>query len=464
MEANAEWELSHPEEASKLRKPVDAEAAAEPVAEPAKVEEQKTEPEKVVATPAAIDSWLSDTPELKAVFDQHPEKLSQIMEMARSVEAAKPILDIVGTKEEAEFAVDHANRLVSLQSNWMLAAEDPEMATAAWDQTVEMFKERDAEGKEVLENGKPKLAADFKPFVTAAANAAIGPLVEAAKSRMDALKAKLAGSYPNDEARQVDEDALEQADYAMKGFQFVLAELSHTDDGPQLPVLPPDATEQQKAFQKHLEEEQKKVDANKGKQSTAERKAAQAKLDREVDGEWSNSIRNYIETNIQAMEDRGEYIPRIVIEDKWINPNTGQAGKNTAFGMKLYLQLNDKIYGNPVHRAKLANLQAQRANGKAARIAELTRLQSLYLPALFNAEVKRIQDSVRGSGKKKPAPTTARVEPTTSATVVPSAMDDKQVRAWAEGEAKKDPSFASMSVSQREETILDFMLRRQFKG
>ena len=88
------------------------------------------------------------------------------MEIHRGLEAAKPVLDIVEHhKEEAEFAVDHANRLsIRCCRQSGCSAEDPDMITAAWDQTVHMFKERDAAGSEAMENGKPNRALDSCPL------------------------------------------------------------------------------------------------------------------------------------------------------------------------------------------------------------------------------------------------------------------------------------------------------------
>lgn len=424
----------------------------------------------VAATPAVIDEWTGKSPELKAAFDKSPELRDAVMGMARENEAAKPVLEIVSTKEEAQFAVDQASRLGSLQANWMLSGIDPEMVEPAWEQTVEMFKERDANGAEVKgPDGKPKLGSDFKPFVRKAASTAMGDLAASATAQVAAIQARLAGNYPTEEARQADTDALENANYEKAAFDFVLHRLQSPEEaGTKLPALPPNATPEQIAFQKQLEERSKAEDARTGKNTAAERKTAQKAIGAEVQKAYEAGINSYIETNVAAMKERGEYLPDFVLEDKWINPQTGQPTKVSTFGARIYLALNSKINNNPLHAAKLMSLEAMGAAGKDARMAEMKRLQSLYLPKMFNAEVTRIQDGIRNNGKKPaaavPGQPVARVEPQSVGTVVPSAMDSAQTRTWAEGEAKKDPNYGAMSTAERETLTISLAMKKKFGG
>ena len=60
------------------------------------------------------------------------------MATARAAEAAKPILQIVPTAEEARFAVDNATRILSLEHKIALAPESPEIAEDAWNDFVSM--------------------------------------------------------------------------------------------------------------------------------------------------------------------------------------------------------------------------------------------------------------------------------------------------------------------------------------
>jgi len=476
----AAWATAHPEEAQRLRSErhgmiePKAEEPPDAIAEAAKKVEgeekpPETKPAEAVAapTPAAIEEWTTKSPEFKAVLDKAPELKEQIMSMARENEAAKPVLEIVSTPEEARFAVDHANRLVSLQTNWMLSAEDPEMIGTAWDQTVEMFKERDGEGKEILENGKPKLGADFQPFVRRAGATAIEDLNNSVTGTIATLKARLAGSYASEELRAADADALENAEYEKAAFDFVLNRLTAKETPAGLPALPPDATPQQKALQQQLEERQRALDAKEGKQTTESRKAARVALNRDVDRAWTQTITTQIDTMVNAMKERGEYLPDYVLSDKWINPQTQKPSNVTDFGMRCYLKLNEAIMGNPVHRAKLASLEALGPAGKDARVAELTTLTAKYLPKIVNARVKEIQDGIRAAAGKKPAAPAAgvaRVEPHSQATVTPAAMDDNQLRTWAETEAKKDKDYAGMTPKEREEFVMELRAKKKYGG
>jgi hypothetical protein len=483
IHANSEWSTAHPEQAEAIRaakiaaedgvqpeaKPADATAEAVAKAEGDKPAEP-AKPAVAVATPAIIDEWTGKSPELKAAFEKSPELRDAVMGMARENEAAKPILEIVSTKEEAQFAVENANRLVSLQANWMLGADDPDMLNSAWDQTVEMFKERDANGAEVKgADGKAKLGADFKPFVRKAASTAMQDMADSATAQVAAIEARLAGVYPNDEARTADTEALDNAKYEKAAFDFVMHKLNNPEEGAtKLPALPANATDEQKAFQKKLEDQQRELDSRTGKNTVAERKAASKALNTEVQKTYEAGVNTFIETKIAEMKERGEYLPDFVLQDKWINPQTQKVTNLSAFGVKIYVALNDKINKNPVHNAKLLSLEAMGAAGKEARLAEVKRLQALYLPKIFEAEVTRIQNGIRENNNKKkepvPAATAARVEPQSQATVVPGGMSQAEVRAWAETEVKKDPGYAAMSPTDREALTISLAMKKRFGG
>lgn len=479
---NSAWSQAHPEEAERIRtakigleddpqaSPEAAAAAASPVAEQvAKVEgepEVKPAAAATSATPAKIDEWTSKSAELKAAFEKNPELQREIMETARFAESAKPVLDIIGTPEEAQFAVDHANRLVTLQANWMLGAEDPEMIGSAWDQTVDMFKERDKDGNEVKgADGKPVLGADFKPFVTKAAVTAISPLRDAAQAQIEAVEARLKGSYPNDEARAADDLLVKDIQYQKAAFDWVLDQVGKpAGDGPKLPALPANATPEQVAYQKELERQQSELDVKQGKQTAESRKTATKTLNREVQNTYEKSINDGIDAEVAAMRARGEFVSDLVLNDKWVNPQTGQPGKITDFGARIYLDVNNKINSNPLHVAKLRNLEAMGAAGKDARIAEMQRLTRLYLPNVIESHRWRLQ---AGSGAKAAVPASeqvARVEPQSAGTATPAAMDTAQVRTWAEGEAAKEPGYESMDSRMREALIIRLQANKKYGG
>jgi len=488
------WVISHPEEAARLRaeRLGDTLAPAEPdaITEAAKkVEgEQPTEapkPEAATApTPAKIEEWTTKSAKLKEAFAENPELQGEIMQLARENEAAKPVLDIVSTKEEAEFAVDHANRLVSLQANWMLAAEDPEMAGTAWAQVEDMFKSRDDKGQEIKgADGKVQFDPDYKVFVGKAANVAIQEQTLGVNAKIATLKARLAGNYPSDEAKAADTEALEQAEYAKAALDFATEIINGTGAETALPVLPADATDAQKAFQKKLEAERADLDAKSGKQTIEARKAARVALDNKVGRAWSKEVSDKLEAHINGMKDRNEYIPEFVLNDKWVNPQTGKPSGLTSFGVYCWQQLQGAIFGwvdpatkqvvggDPIARAKLAQWQAMGAAGEQARQAELTRLTNKYLPKILQTRIKEIQQGIRDMGKKPAAAAAgngsqpvARVEPSTAATVMPQNMPDGDLNKWAQAEAMKRPEWAGSNTQEREALIGEIYAKKKFFG
>lgn len=481
VKANTEWSMAHPEEAEKNR-------AAKIAAQDGELPETQTAPEAAAiaaveqvdgapkpaeapaaaasaASPAAIDKWLTDAPELKAVFDKYPALHESMMETARGLEAANKITAIVGTEEEANFAVEHANRLVTLQANWMLGAEDPEMIGSAWDQTVDIFKERDANGAELKgPDGKPVLGADFKPFINKAASTALSGLNEAANAQIAAIQQRLAGNYPTEEARTADGEALKEAQYEKAAFDFVMAKLSAApgDTGPKLPALPPNATAEQIAFQKQLETQQKELDAKQGKQTKEGRRAAHNAVNSEVQDSYEKLINDGFSAEVNAMRARGEYVSDLVLNDKYINQATGQVTKVSDIGARIYLDVNNKINSNPLHSAKLKSLEALGAAGKVARIAEIGRLVNIYLPKAIEANRWRLQ--VGGPAKAAVNGTVARVEPQSQGTVQPGTLDSAQVRTWAEAEAAKEPGFADMSGRDREALVIRLAAKKKYGG
>jgi hypothetical protein len=473
--------MQHPEEAAKLK----AERLGEsPASEPGSIEElaakveggdkpaEAPKAEAVAApTPAKLEEWTTTSPELKAAFEKNPGLQAEIMQMARDNEAAKPILEKISTPQEADFLIERANTIVSLEANWMLAAEDPEMVETAWGQLEEMFKSRNDKGEEIKDaTGKVQFDADYKPFVSKAANVAISQHQSAFQSKIDALTQRLAGNYPSEEAKAADTDSLEKAQYAKAALDFATEIINGIDEGSQLPVLPPNATPEQVAFQKQLEQRQKELDEKSGKQTVETRKAARVALDNKIGRTWSKEVSDKIDAHVNAMKERGEYLPDFVLTDKWINPQTQKVTGVTDFGARVWQALNNKIFSNPTLKASMARLQAMGPAGEAARQAELTRLTNLYLPKIIEGRVKEIQDGIRNAGKKTPvagAPASpARVEPSTTATVIPQApgSDDAAMRKLATAEAMKNPDWAVSTPADREAMVGEIFLKKKFWG
>jgi hypothetical protein len=215
------------------------------------------------------------------------------------------------------------------------------------------------------------------------------------------------------------------------------------------------------------EERERTAAQKEGKTTVDSRKAASTALRAEVQKEYETGLNTFIETQVAAMKERGEYLPDFVLNDKWINPQTGKTTNLSSFAVKIYQTLNDKINNNPLHAAKPASLEVLGAGGKDARLAEIKRLQGLYLPGIFNAEIKRIQDGIRAASGQKPAagaPPIARVEPNSGGIVQPQAMGEQQMLTWAREEAKKNPDYASSNEKDREEIVMQLYSRKRYGG
>lgn len=497
---NAAWSEAHPEEAARIRNERQQAAASEldqvqPVpgseaamaAEVAKAEGEQPKPAEVkpaggeaaAATPAMVEGWTTTAPELKAVFEKYPEIQAGIMETVRGLEAAKPVLDIVSTAEEATFAVEHAQRLVSIQANCMLGADDPELLNTAHGQFVDMFVERNDKGEPMLgADGKPKLGADYDPFtIKISGDTLTRKLMGPIDSKIAELKAKLNGHYPTEEAKAADTEALQDAEYGKAAFEYTMKQLEKQAAGAtpasKLPPLPAGATPEQIAYQKQLEQAQADLDAKQGVKTAGDRKAAHAAINREVQTSYEAGINTLIDATINGMKERGEYLPEFVLTDKYINPVTHQQTNVTDFGAKCYLELTDKINASPVHVARLRSLEAMGAAGKASREAEMDRLTKLYLPKIIEARVKKVQDGIRQSQQQRPAPAgqiqpgetapaaAPRVEPASAGTVQPGVMDKAAVRTWAEAEAAKQQGYEGMTEVQKEQLVISLAARKR---
>lgn len=486
MADNGAWLLEHPDLAAKLdlerrregedfpvEAPVEVPVAPEAAVDPNQPVDAKPQPDATVAaaTPAVIEEWTAKSPKLKEAFAENPELQGAIMGMARDLEGAQKVLDVVATPEEAITAVSTAHQMYSLQANWMLAAEDPEMVGPAFENTRKLFMETDANGNPVMENGQPKMAPDYALFEGKFAASAISRLGGKFDSDMAAIQARLGGSYPNDDARAADETALEHAGWAKKAVDYVLSLIGNGEQaGPSLPKLPANATPEQIEFQKQLEEREKANAAKEGRTTKESRKAAREAMRKEVQGAYEGSIFDLINTDLAAMKERGEYLPDFVVNDKWINPQNGKVSNLTAFQVKIYQQLNEKI--NKLHGLKILELEALGAAGKQARIDLMKEKVVKYGRKLIQDEVARIQKGIKGAQPKPPGTVNPagnnsavpRLEPQSGGTVQPGAMNDDQLSTWARAEAAKQPGYATMTQKEREELFLEISSRKKWGG
>ena len=226
IEASEKWRQEHPDQELEQPAQVAPEAGAPAAEEAPKPPEQQPAPQAQpgeappLPTPQAFDDLLTAKPDFKALFDRDPEAKTQVMDLARAAEAAKPVLDIVPTVEEARFATGKANEYLNLQHLFAMAAEDPEMGERGWNQFVDLFKIRDDKGAPVLQNGVPQMAESFDFIGRKFLGGALGDRLGREKAALTALQQKLeSGVYPSEAAKEADRVNSVDIDYKIKALR-----------------------------------------------------------------------------------------------------------------------------------------------------------------------------------------------------------------------------------------------------
>ena len=479
IEANEKWKQEHPDEATKAAEAAAKEAesqepGAQPVEAPKPPEEPKPAeepqpgekpPEPTAATPQALDDWTAKDPAFKAALDANPTLKGEIMATARAAEAAKPILSIVPTVEEAKFAVDNANRILTLEHKFALAPESPEMAEAAFNDFVGLFNVVDEKGQPVkAADGTPLMTESFDFLSRKLTTGALTGFTKDAKESLAALKAKVeTGVYPSEEAKAADQALLEDTDYKIKAFEYVAELLGQEDAENALPELPPDATPAQKAFQEQLKVQQAELNKNKQTNTRAARVQARAEFESRINTNWGNGVGEYIDNTLKAMRERGEVIPDVVLEQKYTNPVTGQVTQARAFGVLIAQEFNRKCDSIPSVLRKKQELAAlpPGPQTEALRNAENARLRELYLPDIFNAHVTRIQNGIRemsgkSQEKQQKIATVARVEPQSGgAPSPPTVLIGEALENAALATLEKNPEYLAASRTEKFEMLVE---------
>ena len=479
IEASEKWKQEHPDEAAKAaeaaaKKAEGEEPGAQPKPEekPAEAPKPAEEPkpgevkpaEAAPATPKALDDWTTNDPAFKAALDANPTLRGEIMATARAAEVAKPILSIVPTVEEARFAVDNANRILTLEHKFALAPESPEMAEAAFNDFVGLFNVVDEKGQPVkAADGTPVMTESFDFLSRKLTTGALTSAVKDAKASLAALKARVeSGVYPSEEAKAADAALLDDTNYKVAAFEYVTDLLGREDDALTLPELPADATPAQKALQEQLKTQLAELNKNKQTSTKAQRATVRAEFETKINRSWGQSVGDYIDNTIKAMRERGEVIPDVVLEQKYVNPVTGKVTESRSFGMLIAQEFQQKCDSIPSVLKKKQDLAAllPGPQTEALRIAENQRLRNLYLPAIVEAHVKRIQDGIREmSGQRQEqhqkVASVARVEPQSAGQpTTPVALTGEALETAALAELQKDPEYQKASRTEQFEMLV----------
>ena len=476
VEAVEKWKQEHPDEAAAAaeadRRTAEAEQpGAQPEEKPAETpkpaEEKPADPaaatSATAATPQAIDDLLTRNPALKAALDASPADKEVLMATARAAEAAKPILRLVPTEAEAKFAVENANQFLGMQHKFAMATEMPEVGEQAWDEFVSMFHVVDDKGNVVKDAaGMPKLTESFDFLATKINQGVLGHEVATAKSTVAELKDRVEkGVYPSEAAKQADRAKLEEAEYDLAAFDYVAKKLAADPDELQLPELPADATPAQRALQERLAKEVEQANAQRKAGTKSQRIAERKVFEGTMNQEYGRGVGNYLRNEIDARKARGEYIPDILLNRKWINPVTREQTEVADFAMQVMNQFTMKVESIPSVKDELLRLQAMGQAGKAARLARWEQLRTQYLPDIVNDYLNSVQDEVRQMAGKsaerdQKVASLARVEPTTTQQPsTPAAPTGDALEARAQELLANDPEYRAASRSERWELVMN---------
>jgi hypothetical protein len=471
IDASEQWKQEHPDQAAQAVEeqqqaaPLAPEAGTQPDDQAKPAEEQPKPPAAAEAqplpTPQAFDELLSAKPDFKALFDRDPEAKSQVMGLARAAEAAKPVLDIVPTVEEAKFAVGHANQFLNLQHMFAMAAENPEMGERGFEQFLDLFKVRDDKGQPIVQNGVPQMAESFDFLTRKLTSGALTDRIEQQKQTLAALKGKLeSGVYPSEQTKEADRVASVDADYSLKALEYVSELLGAAEPELALPELPQDATQAQRELQAELKKQLEQVTAGKQQNSKAARVQARQTFERKMNGSFGQIFGDFVDAEIKSRRDRGEYIPDFVLTQKWINPATNQVTTVPTYAAQTWHAFQAKIHSIPSIAQKLRDLELQGVPGEQARMAYFTDLigKQPFAKKIVDDYLTEIQNGIRqGVGERQAqqqrVAQVARVEPQTAGGTpgAPQPLSGQALMDQARENLKTNPEYTAAGRVERAE-------------
>jgi hypothetical protein len=384
----------------KIAQPI-VEDAPEVTTEP----EVKTEPEAKVdaaldLTPQRVTEWTEKSPEFAALLEANPTLKGEVFAMARLNAKAAPILDIVGSAEEAKFAVDTANKFVDMRAGFAMANEDPARFGPAVEQFTDEFRIKDAAGNYVLDpaTGKPQLAEDYGLIrdhffneQTAARTASITKMVTELKAKIDSAV------YPSEAAKAADVAKFEDAEYTLSALQHLEQAFSPQGEAKR-PALPDDASPEMRAWEESLKAREAQLEGNKQKTAQETRQAVRKDFEAKLDRNWNQGVGGYIDEQMKVLQGQGVYIPEFVLKQRWIDLVTGKENPGVSnFAATILQNFNAATVKDLDAKRRFATLQQLPVTpeAEAARVAFYKDLRAKHLPKVFQAEIDRIQNGIR---------------------------------------------------------------------
>lgn len=464
-----EWYKMHPEdgkaEPPKPEAPKPADAPAE-AAKPAEGQEQPAAPEPAAATPRGLAELMEKTPEFGAFMEAHPEVKGPVFALARKLAEAEPILAIAPTLGDAQFLQEQTSAQVALKTASLRTIENPEAVPAFLDLFDSQFQQVDAGGKPVLDAaGKPVLDPDHKAVVGGLVSRELQRYATEFSSEMESLKAKLGGHYPNEQAKALDQQRLDNLEYAETAIQVLEQIRNGTYFETGAPEPPADATPEQRAW---FDEQKAKLDRQR--QELEDKQKGASKEERATTAAaFTTSIRNdlgltagqVIGETLKRIEESGAYIPEMYKQEKYRDPS-GKEWNTPRIAAELFIQFENELM-KPGSRTLLEitqhDLLPKNDQTRQIRKQYYARKAAELIPGLVDKEVARIQDLVKvDQGKQKDLldkrRQAASPEPSTGGSSLPQGASNEQLRTAAEEAAKKLPEWSAAGPGDRQAMIL----------
>jgi hypothetical protein len=451
---------AHPGLATSAEEKQDTEPGAEDkqAADAAKVEEPGKAAE-VGPLPQEFEAAIANDPALKAALEANPAAQTLIMDAARKLEAARPVLEIVPTVDDARFMATNANTMLDLRHNALLGIESPEARQGFWTGLKSQFVETDDKGNQVMDaQGRPVLGKDYDAcLLTPAANEKLTGKLTQINAVVAELTEKLKGHYPSEAAKAADQKRLDDLKDDSEAIGWVTEMLKLEGQGDTaLPALPADATPEQKKFQERLERERDEL----RKEREAAGKGAQTNTVKAFESEqrigWQREVGKGIDQYLAEARERGEVIPDYILQERWIDPATKQPTQFPRLAVTILGEYDNTVMGMTRERNEIQRLERLGPAGRALREANAARLRKDYLTPIIQKHVKAIQDGIRQSTaaeakRRGEIAKVARTEPQSGAT--PGAqpqLTEAQLTEKAQALAQSDPRWRSADQDERQ--------------
>lgn len=474
VEAKERWRAENPDAAE-----APAPDAVQPGEQPARAEAQPEAPKPPEAPaavqpvlPQALDERLNANPALKAALEADPQTRDMLMATARAAEAARPVLELIPTVEDAKFYTQQTNQFLDLQHKLAMAADVPALGEQGWNDFVGLFQVVDDQGKPVVDAaGRPQLAESFNFLTRKVSQGAMTAATEDAKGRLDAMQQKLGLAGLDDAQRTAklatlgaaDREALDDAQYDYAALRYAAALLNKDPEENELPPLPAGATPEQIAFQKKLEEQLEQQQQQRGANQKAQRQQQRAQLETRMRLDFGKGVGDYCQTELAARRERGEYVPDAILNQPWLNPQTRQATEFPDFPMRMAFALTAKIQANPQDNRRWQDLELKGPQAEQQRVAFHQEMRQKYLPGLVNDYLDTLTKGVREmvdqrAARQQRVQQVARVEPNTVAGApAPARMNAEQVEQRAAELLKANPEYQRASRVDQHAMLIDKM-------